>query len=108
MGGAVREARQSGNPKGIPKLIKNFSDDLREEAKEILTIAENGKKVKITKQRALIKKMIVAALNGDKAMIKIFASLLYKLPIKSEELTEELSQSDIELIEDFIRRQTND
>ena len=22
---------QSGNPKGIPKLIKNFEDDLREE-----------------------------------------------------------------------------
>ena len=98
---------QSGNPKGRPKLIKNFSDDIREEAEEILTIMENGKKVKITKQRALIKKIMVTALSGDKAMMKLFVLLMDKQPKQIEEITEDLSKNDKKLIEDFIRRHTD-
>ena len=98
---------QSGNPKGRPKLIKNFSDDIREEAEEILTIMENGKKVKITKQRALIKKIMVTALSGDKAMMKLFVLLMDKQPKQIEKITEDLSQNDKKLLQDYIRRHTD-
>lgn len=102
---------QSGNPKGRPKLIKNFSDDLREEAEEILTIVENGKKVKITKQRALIKKIMVTALSGDKTMMKLFVLLMEKQPKQIEEITEDLSQNDKKILEDYtkaIKGETNE
>lgn len=56
---------QSGNPKGRPKLIKDFKTDLREELEEIITIQEGGKSKPITKQRALIKKLLVKALGGE-------------------------------------------
>ena len=95
---------QSGNPKGRPKLIKNFEDDLREETEETLIIMENGRKIKITKQRALIKKIIALALNGDKTTIKLLSALLNKLPIKAEDIKEDLSQDDKKILEDYLNR----
>ena len=95
---------QSGNPKGRPKLIKNFEDDRREETEETLIIMENGRKIKITKQRALIKKIIALALNGDKTTIKLLSALLNKLPIKAEDIEEDLSQDDKKILEDYLNR----
>lgn len=95
---------QSGNPKGRPKLIKNFEDDLREETEKTLIIMENGRKIKITKQRALIKKIIALALNGDKATMKLLSALLNKLPIKVEDIEEDLSQDDKKILEDYLTR----
>lgn len=95
---------QSGNPKGRPKLIKNFEDDLREETEKTLIIMENGRKIKITKQRALIKKIIALALNGDKATMKLLSALLNKLPIKVEDIEEDLSQDDKKILEDYFNR----
>lgn len=95
---------QSGNPKGRPKLIKNFEDDLREETEETLIIMENGRKIKITKQRALIKKIIALALNGDKTTMKLLSVLLNKLPIKAEDIEEDLSQDDKKILEDYLNR----
>ena len=71
---------QSGNPKGRPKLIKNFEDDLREETEETLIIMENGRKIKITKQRALIKKIIAichqATMLLQSIKVKVTAEIL--------------------------------
>ena len=95
---------QSGNPKGRPQLIKNFEDDLREETERTLIIVENGRKIKITKQRALIKKIIALALNGDKTTMKLLSALLNKLPIKAEDIEEDLSQDDKKILEDYLNR----
>ena len=95
---------QSGNPKGRPKLIKNFEDDLREETEKTLIIMENGRKIKITKQCALIKKIIALALNGDKTTMKLLSALLNKLPIKAEDIEEDLSQDDKKILEDYLNR----
>lgn len=95
---------QPGNPKGRPKLIKNFEEDLREETEETLIIMENGKKIKITKQRALIKKIIALALNGDRTTMKLLSALLNKLPIKAEDINEDLSQDDKKILEDYFNK----
>ena len=95
---------QSGNPQGRPKLIKNFEDDLREETEETLIIMENGRKIKITKQRAFIKKITALALNGYKTTMKLLSALLNKLPIKAEDIEEDLSQDDKKILEDYLNR----
>ena len=56
---------QSGNPKGRPKGRKNFKTEFIEEFSELVTIVENGKKIRISKQRALIKKLFIMAADGN-------------------------------------------
>ncbi len=56
---------KSGNPKGRKNGVKNFRTDLLDELNTKIEISEGGKKVKISKQKALIKRMINGALNGD-------------------------------------------
>lgn len=95
---------QSGNPKGRPKLIKNFEDDLREETEKTLIIMENGRKIKITKQRALIKKIIALALNGDKATMKLLSALLNKLHLEAEDVKEDITEADKKILNDYLNR----
>ena len=59
------EPGQSGNPKGRPKGRKNFKTEFIEEFSELVTIVENGKKIRISKQRALIKKLFIMAADGN-------------------------------------------
>lgn len=98
---------QSGNPKGRPKLVKNFNDDLKEESEELLTITENGKTIRTTKQRIFIKRLYTSALTGDKSAMKMLAALLSRLPVKAEELEQPLSVTDQEIIKRYIERQVN-
>jgi len=55
---------QSGNPKGRPKGTKNLQTDLQEEFHEDIKIHEGGKTAVISKQRALIKRLMDKALKG--------------------------------------------
>lgn len=98
---------QSGNPKGRPKLVKSFSDDLKEESEELLTITENGKKIRTTKQRIFIKKVYNAALSGDKTAMKELVKLLGSLPEKVKEIKEELSESDKTILQEYVERQVS-
>ena len=68
----------SGNPKGRPTGSKNLPTLLDEELAEKIVITENGKKKTITRQKAIIKRIVNAAMQGDlKAM-----RLLIELPRK--------------------------
>ncbi len=55
----------SGNPRGRPKGRKNFKTDLEEELFQTIQVNESGSLSVITKQRALIKRMLERALKGD-------------------------------------------
>src|SRR5262245_45322045 len=56
---------QSGNPKGRKKGVRNFKTDVRNELDEVITVHVCGRAMKITKQRALVKALVTAAINGD-------------------------------------------
>jgi hypothetical protein len=56
---------QSGNPTGRPKKVASFKSDLAAELQEKLSISENGKERKITKQRAFCKTLVAAAIKKD-------------------------------------------
>lgn len=98
---------QSGNPKGRPKINKNFVDDITDELNEVIIIKEAGKTKKITKQRGFVKRLVNDALNGKVAATKIIISTLGSIPIKQEDLNEELSVDDAKILEEYIKRRHN-
>ncbi len=96
---------QSGNPKGRPKLKKSFKEDLQEELYEIITIYEAGKAKITTKQRAMIKRLTTAALNGDMKAIRTLTQYISSYSKDDENSEpEELSIDDLEIIQQFLER----
>ena len=64
---------RSGNPKGKPKGSVKFKTDLMEELNERVTITQNGKTSKVSKQRLVIKALTSSAMKGD---LKAAATLI--------------------------------
>jgi hypothetical protein len=64
---------KSGNPRGRPKGSLNLATDLTAELGEHITVREDGRPRKVSKQRALIKSLMAKALQGD---VRAMASLL--------------------------------
>jgi Family of unknown function (DUF5681) len=56
---------RSGNPTGRPKGVRNFKSDLRDELAELISIKDGDKTVELTRQRAVIKAIVKAAVEGD-------------------------------------------
>jgi len=56
---------QSGNISGRPKGVRNFTSDLREELAELVSIKDGDSSVELTRQRAIVKAVVNAALEGD-------------------------------------------
>jgi hypothetical protein len=71
---------QSGNPKGRKKGSRNLKTDLLHELHDHVTISERGKSRKLTKQQALLKRLMAQALSGD---LKA-ASLVLQLSMQFE------------------------
>lgn len=65
---------QSGNPSGRPKGMRNFSSDLREELAGFVPIKDGETVVEVTRQRAIIKLLVRAALDGDQRAATIVFS----------------------------------
>lgn len=95
---------QSGNPKGRPKLVQDFKTDFQDELEEVISISENGKKKLLTKQRALIKRLVTSALSGNNSSIKLVTAILNSLPVKVDDFEEDLSAQDKQILEEFINR----
>ena len=56
---------KSGNPKGRPKGSLNLVNDLAAELSEQITVREDGRTRRISKQRALIKSLLAKGIQGD-------------------------------------------
>lgn len=94
---------QSGNPKGRPKKNNNFAEDVLEEMSEMITVQENGKLTKITKKRALAKRLIADSLSGKVSAIKILTPILAGETKITKDLEEELTLQDSQILEDYIQ-----
>ncbi len=98
---------QSGNPKGRPKKNKSFVEDIKDEMNELIQIQEQGKIKKITKQLALVKRLITDALSGKASASKLLFPVLLSKDFEEKDFEEDLSQEDQAILEDYIKRSIN-
>ena len=98
---------RSGNPKGRRKHVHNFKTDLRDELSEQISIREGDREVKLTKQRAFIKALVAAAIEGDMRATSALVSFCTRT-LGSEEHTDAsdiASIEDLAIIESFVERE---
>ena len=95
----------SGNPKGRPKGARNFVTLLQQELQQTITVNENGKKKKITRQQAMVKRVVTNALNGDARAILLLIDILKRTGQFDAQAAEDLLPDDYEAILDsYVRR----
>ena len=70
---------QSGNPRGRPKGTLNLKTDLESELKLPVIVRENGREIKVSRQRGTVKVLIERALKGDLRAMGILIGLMERL-----------------------------
>ena len=94
---------QSGNPKGRRKGARNLKTDLLEELHDRVAVSDRGKRRTLTKQQALLKRLMADALSGN---LKA-AALLLQLNMQFERAgdfvpaTTPLASDDIEILQRY-------
>lgn len=97
----------SGNPSGRRRGSHNLRTDLSEELSEIITVQEAGQKSRLTKQRALIKRLCAQSLSGDhRAMAQVVGLVLRLLPPEAgaEDDHTFLDEDDDAIIQRYVAR----
>jgi hypothetical protein len=96
---------KSGNPKGRPTGSRKLATDLAAELNEQITVREDGKPRRVSKQRALIKSLMAKALQGDvranAAVLALYARVLTDLPDEEDSVVEE---NELQILRQFAPR----
>jgi hypothetical protein len=96
---------QSGNSNGRPKGTRNFKTDLRDELDEMTSFREGGREVSISKQRALIKRLVASAIAGDARSIATLMSFCARA-FGDDNDDQQQAPEDREIVQAFARRST--
>jgi hypothetical protein len=96
---------QSGNLNGRPQGARNFKTDLREELSESISIREGSRDISITKQRALIKRLVGSAIDGDTRSIATLMSFCARA-FGDDNDDQQQAPEDREIVQAFARRST--
>ncbi len=101
-------AGRSGNPRGRPKGSRNLKTDLDKLLTKKITVREDGEVRKVTRQEAILLGLFSKAVRGDvRAITSIFAMLTkFYPPDQFREEHEAVTESDEEIIEQFLRHRT--
>lgn len=67
---------KSGNPKGRPKGSRNFVTLLEQELAQTITVTENGKKKKLSRMQAMVKRIVAGALQGDQKSVMTLVEIM--------------------------------
>jgi Family of unknown function (DUF5681) len=96
---------RSGNPKGRSKGSRNLATDLAAELGEPITVREDGRSRRVSKQRALIKSLMAKALQGDvratAAMLALYARVITE---PSDDSNDEIQADELQILRRFAPR----
>jgi hypothetical protein len=96
----------SGNPRGRPKKVSSFKADLASELAEKISLTENGKERRITKQRAFIKTLTAAAIKKDIRAVNALLACMRYFGVGAEDQTPDSADTeDIEILENYLKRE---
>ena len=96
---------QSGNPGGRPKGTRNLKSDLRDELSEIISFREGRREVSISKQRALIKRLVASAIDGDARSTATLMSFCARA-FGDDNDDQQQAPEDREIVQAFAQRST--
>ena len=96
----------SGNPQGRPRGSKNLKSDVLEEIKEKVMVREGEKSRSISKQRAIVKAVVLRALRGDSKAVSTLVALLLRFQeaATGEEAPIALAAEDLAILDRFAER----
>ena len=99
---------QSGNPNGRPKGAKNLKTDLEEELQERIALREGGERRTVSKQRAMLKRLLERALQGDTKAAALLLNMAARLLDQSEDEAQAtpLTETDRAILDAYVARVT--
>ena len=96
------EPGQSGNPGGRPKKLPSMRDVIAAELAKRVRIADDGLELMVSKQDAMIKALVDAALNGNQRAINAVIALCDSSQVNDQDAP---GDADEPLLEEFIERE---
>jgi hypothetical protein len=75
---------RSGNPSGRPKGAQNLATLLSEALNETVTVAENGRRRKISKRRAIVTQLVNRSAQADLKATQILLAVIQDIERRSE------------------------
>ena len=96
----------SGNPRGRPRGSKNLKTDVLEEIGEKVTVREGEMSRSISKQRAIVKAVVLRAIRGDAKAVSTLITLLLRFQeaAPGEGAPVELAAEDLAILDRFTER----
>jgi hypothetical protein len=94
---------QSGNPSGRPKGARNFRSELREELSKLITVRDGEREIQVSKQRALIKSLVAAAIDGNQRAAASVLAMCVRMLADGED-DDAIEGEDQEIVEAFTKR----
>ncbi|MGA0570045.1 DUF5681 domain-containing protein [Variovorax sp. VNK109] len=98
----------SGNPRGRPKGSKNFMTLLEQELSEPIVVNEDGRRKKVTRMQAMVKRMVAGALQGDQKSLLTLIEVMRKTgQLQQAEQPTALPDDYQEILDTYIQRRIN-
>jgi replication-associated recombination protein RarA len=96
---------KSRNPKGRPRGSRNFLTLLEQELNKTISVTENGRKHKLTRLQAIVKRMVNSALAGDQRALLNLLEIMRRTGRFDSPAAEALLPDNYEeLLEPFIQQ----
>jgi hypothetical protein len=77
----------SGNPTDRPKRARDVESELLREANSPIIITENGKRIKMSKHRVIVKQLTINAMKSNPAALRMYFALYPKALEKDDFLS---------------------
>ena len=95
----------SGNPNGRPPGSRKLATDLAAELSEKITVREDGRSHRISKQRALIKSLMARALQGEvRATAAILALYARVITESADDANDQIEPDELQILRRFAPR----